>query len=306
MTPAISILKLHKTYASGFKALDCISLDIAAGEIFALLGPNGAGKSTLIGVVCGLIKASSGTVTVDGQRLPENYREARGKIGLVPQELVNEGFESVWSTVRFSRGLFGKPHDPALLERLLKELSLWEKRDVSTLQLSGGMRRRVMIAKALAHEPTILFLDEPSAGVDVELRKAMWAVILRLRDRGVTVVLTTHYLEEAEQMADRIGVINDGRLLLVEDKTALIKRLGRRLLHVSLAQSLSHIPSALAGEGSRLANHGQELVVTIRNEQNGVAQILSHLAAANIAYSDLRTSESTLEDIFITLTQRSP
>lgn len=304
MTTAISVRNVSKTYDSGFLALDCVDLDIAAGEIFALLGPNGAGKSTLIGAICGLVKPTSGTISVYGQPLSMSYRGSRSKIGLVPQELISDGFESVWGTVSFSRGLFGKEPDPILLERLLKDLSLWDKRDAATVTLSGGMRRRVMIAKALAHEPTILFLDEPSAGVDVELRKDMWALVSRLRDHGVTIVLTTHYLEEAEQIADRIGVISDGRLVLVEDKEALIDRLGSRRLHVSLFRPLTQIPATLVCGGATLAKDGYELILDIGNECQSIEQALAYLAAAEIRYSDLRTSESSLEEIFIRLLRR--
>jgi ABC-2 type transport system ATP-binding protein len=305
MTTAISVRNVSKTYDSGFRALDCVDLDIAAGEIFALLGPNGAGKSTLIGAICGLVKPTSGTISVYGLPLSISYRGSRSKIGLVPQELISDGFESVWGTVSFSRGLFGKEPDPVLLERLLKDLSLWDKRDAATVTLSGGMRRRVMIAKALAHEPTILFLDEPSAGVDVELRKDMWALVSRLRDQGVTIVLTTHYLEEAEQIADRIGVISDGRLVLVEDKGALIDRLGSRRLHVSLLRPLNRVPDALVCGGSTLAKDGYEMVLDIGNECQSIEQVLAYLAAADIRYSDLRTSESSLEEIFIRLLRSS-
>jgi ABC-2 type transport system ATP-binding protein len=301
MTPAVSIRDLYKTYDSGFQALKGVNLDIFPGEIFALLGPNGAGKSTLIGAICGLVRPSSGSIAIDGQPLPQHYREARVKIGLVPQDLVSQGFESVWSAVRFSRGLFGKAPDAALLERLLRELSLWDKREASTLELSGGMRRRVMIAKALAHEPTILFLDEPSAGVDIELRMDMWAMVRRLRDRGVTIVLTTHYLEEAEQMADRIGVISDGQLRLVENKAAMIKRLGRRRVHISLTYPLAIIPTAFSSQHASLDENGRELIIEIGGEQSNIEHILNHLSAAKIRFTDLRTSESSLEDIFINI-----
>lgn len=301
MIPSVSIRGLQKTYASGFQALQDINLDIARGEIFALLGPNGAGKSTLIGAICGLVKPSAGSIHIDGLALPRDYRQARAKVGLVPQDLVSQGFESVWSTVRFSRGLFGKSHNPKLLEQLLRELSLWDKRDASTLMLSGGMRRRVMIAKALAHEPLVLFLDEPSAGVDVELRKDMWAMIRRLRDRGVTILLTTHYLEEAEQMADRIGVIKDGRLLLVEEKNGLMQRLGRRRLHIKLHQPLVQIPSFLEVNNAGLTEGGHELVVDIDQDSGRISDVLRRLAAAGIVYHDLRTDETSLEDIFTTV-----
>ncbi len=301
---AISLRGLEKTYANGYQALRGIDLDIQHGEIFALLGPNGAGKSTLIGAICGLVKPTGGSIHIDGLELPRQYREARAKIGLVPQEMVNEGFESVLSSVRFSRGLFGKPPAPALLEQILRDLSLWNKRDDATMTLSGGMRRRVMIAKALAHEPHVLFLDEPTAGVDVELRRDMWAMVRRLRDRGVTVVLTTHYLEEAEEMADRVGVISDGRLLLVENKTDLMARLGRRQLRLQLQKPLEQLPADLAGFPVQLLDEGRELVLDVARDNQGIGDFLRRLAANDIDFKDLHTSESSLEDIFVELLRK--
>lgn len=301
---AISLRGLEKTYANGYQALRGIDLDIQHGEIFALLGPNGAGKSTLIGAICGLVKPTGGSIHIDGLELPRQYREARAKVGLVPQEMVNEGFESVLSSVRFSRGLFGKPPAPELLEQILRDLSLWNKRDDATMTLSGGMRRRVMVAKALAHEPQVLFLDEPTAGVDVELRRDMWAMVRRLRDRGVTVVLTTHYLEEAEEMADRVGVISDGRLLLVENKTDLMARLGRRQLRLQLQKPLEQLPADLAGFPVQLLDEGRELVLDVARDNQGIAEFLRRLTANDIDFKDLHTSESSLEDIFVELLRK--
>ncbi len=301
---AISLRGLEKTYANGYQALRGIDLDIQHGEIFALLGPNGAGKSTLIGAICGLVKPTGGSIHIDGLELPRQYRDARAKVGLVPQEMVNEGFESVLSSVRFSRGLFGKPPAPKLLEQILRDLSLWNKRDDATMTLSGGMRRRVMIAKALAHEPQVLFLDEPTAGVDVELRRDMWAMVRRLRDRGVTVVLTTHYLEEAEEMADRVGVISDGRLLLVENKTDLMARLGRRQLRLQLQKPLEQLPADLAGFPVQLLDEGRELVLDVARDNQGIGDFLRRLAANDIDFKDLHTSESSLEDIFVELLRK--
>ncbi len=304
MSSAISLRGLEKTYANGFQALRGVDLEIQHGEIFALLGPNGAGKSTLIGAICGLVKPTGGSIFIDGLELPRQYREARAKVGLVPQEMVNEGFESVLSSVRFSRGLFGKAPAPELLEQILRDLSLWNKRDDATMTLSGGMRRRVMIAKALAHEPQVLFLDEPTAGVDVELRRDMWTMVRRLRDRGVTIVLTTHYLEEAEEMADRVGVISDGRLLLVENKTDLMARLGRRQLRLQLQQPLTELPADLAGFPVELADQGRELVLDVARNNQGIADFLRRLAANDIDFKDLHTSESSLEDIFVELLRK--
>ncbi len=303
MDSIISIRGLGKTYASGLQALDSIDLEIRRGEIFALLGPNGAGKTTLIGIVCGLVRPSRGTVLANGFDVVREYRAARAQIGLVPQELSTDAFESVWATLRFSRGLFGKPPDPALLEQVLRDLSLWDKRDAKIMTLSGGMKRRVLIAKALAHEPQILFLDEPTAGVDVELRRDMWAMVHRLRERGVTIILTTHYIEEAEQMADRIGVINKGRLLLVEDKEVLMKRLGKKQLTLSLNEPMGAIPEAFAGLPLELAQDGNALVYTFdsQGERTGIATLLRQLSDHGIGFRDLHSSESSLEEIFVNL-----
>jgi ABC-2 type transport system ATP-binding protein len=303
MDSIISIRGLGKTYASGLQALADVDLEIQRGEIFALLGPNGAGKTTLIGIVCGLVRPTSGKVLADGHDVVRDYRAARAQIGLVPQELSTDAFESVWATLRFSRGLFGKPPDPALLEQVLRDLSLWDKRDAKIMTLSGGMKRRVLIAKALAHEPQILFLDEPTAGVDVELRRDMWAMVHRLRERGVTIILTTHYIEEAEQMADRIGVINKGRLLLVEDKDVLMKRLGKKQLTLSLNEPLEAIPEALAGLPLDLGPDGQTLVYTFdsQGERTGIAALLRQLGDQGIGFRDLHSSESSLEEIFVNL-----
>jgi ABC-2 type transport system ATP-binding protein len=303
VTPAIAIQNLGKTYASGFTALKDVSLDIRRGEIFALLGPNGAGKTTLIGITCGIVRPSSGRVLANGFDVVREARAARACIGLVPQELATETFETVWAALRFSRGLFGKPPNPAYLEQLLRDLSLWDKRDAKIMTLSGGMKRRVLIAKALSHEPDILFLDEPTAGVDVELRRDMWALVGSLRARGVTIILTTHYIEEAEQMADRIGVINRGELLLVEDKHTLMRRLGRKQLQLSLQAPLAAIPPGLADLGLELATGGEQLVYTFdsQGEHGGIAGVLRRLQDAGIAFRDLHTRESSLEDIFVDL-----
>jgi len=303
MDAAIEIRALGKTYASGHVALKDVSLSIRRGEIFALLGPNGAGKTTLIGIVCGTVRASSGQVIANGFDIQRDYRAARACIGLVPQELATETFETVWAALRFSRGLFGKPHDPAFLEQLLRDLSLWDKRDAKIMSLSGGMKRRVLIAKALAHEPQILFLDEPTAGVDVELRRDMWRLVGGLRERGVTIILTTHYIEEAEQMADRIGVINRGELLLVEDKDTLMRKLGRKQLTLSLSERIESIPQALADLPLELARDGEALVYTFdsQGERSGIATLLRRLQDAGIGFRDLHTEESSLEDIFVNL-----
>ncbi|GHA79669.1 ABC transporter ATP-binding protein [Lysobacter bugurensis] len=305
VTPILSIRNLSKTYASGHVALKHVDLDIARGELFALLGPNGAGKTTLIGIVCGIVNASGGTVTADGHDIVRDYRAARSKIGLVPQELSTDSFETVWSTVRFSRGLYGKPRDDAHLERVLRELSLWDKRDAKIMTLSGGMKRRVLIAKALAHEPSILFLDEPTAGVDVELRRDMWAMVRRLRESGVTVILTTHYIEEAEQMADRIGVIARGELLLVEQKDALMRKLGKKQLTLTLQEPLDAVPDAFAEWPLELADGGQALVYTFdaQAERTGIAGLLRRLAEHGIDFKDLHSRESSLEEIFVELVQ---
>ena len=303
MAPVISIQQLSKTYASGQPALRNINLDIRRGEIFALLGPNGAGKTTLISIVCGIVNPGSGTVRVDGHDIVRDYRASRSQIGLVPQELFNDVFETVWATLKFSRGLFGKAPNPAYLEQVLRDLSLWDKKDAKIFELSGGMKRRVMIAKALAHEPTVLFLDEPTAGVDVELRRDMWAMVRRLRERGVTIILTTHYIEEAEEMADRIGIISKGEIILVEDKAVLMQRLGKKQLSLQLKQPLSAIPSALAAYALELADAGHELVFSFdgQHEQTGIAELLRDLAANGIEFKDLKSSESSLEEIFINL-----
>jgi len=305
--PIISVANLSKTYATGFEALKDVSLDIRRGEIFALLGPNGAGKTTLINIICGLVTASSGRVLVDGHDIIDDYRITRSKIGLVPQELTSELFEAVWDTVCFSRGLFGKPPNPALVEKVLRALSLWDKRKNRLKELSGGMKRRVLIAKALSHEPEILFLDEPTAGVDVELRKDMWETVRALRESGVTIILTTHYLEEAEEMADRIGIINNGALMLVEDKAQLIKKLGQKQLRLHLNDPLDHVPDVLSGHDLELENAGAELVYTYdtRKERTGITTLLNDLADAGIRFRDLQTDQSSLEDIFVKLVKAS-
>ncbi|WP_137388849.1 ABC transporter ATP-binding protein [Rhodoligotrophos defluvii] len=302
MSPIIEISHLSKTYASGFQALKDISLEIRRGEIFALLGPNGAGKTTLISIICGLVQPSGGTVTVGGHDI-SNYRITRSMIGLVPQELTTDAFETVWATVSFSRALFGRKRNPALIEQILKDLSLWEKRNSKILTLSGGMKRRVMIAKALSHEPKILFLDEPTAGVDVELRQDMWQLIRHLRQSGVTIILTTHYIEEAEDMADRIGVINRGELILVEDKAELMRKLGRKQLTLHLNGPLDAIPPALAGYDLDLANEGRDLVYTYDSQgtRTGITTLLQALSAAGITFKDLETTQSSLEEIFVNL-----
>ncbi|KAF0808575.1 ABC transporter ATP-binding protein [Alcanivorax xiamenensis] len=307
MDTVISVRNLNKTYDSGFQALKHLDLDIRKGEIFALLGPNGAGKTTLISIICGIVRPSAGTVLAGGFDIQHQYRAARGKIGLVPQELTTDAFETVWATVTFSRGLFGKPRDPAHIERILKDLSLWDKRNDKIMALSGGMKRRVMIAKALSHEPEILFLDEPTAGVDVELRRDMWQLVEQLRDRGVTIILTTHYIQEAEELADRIGVINHGRLVLVDEKNALMQKLGKRELHVQLAAPLTCIPEALSALPLSLSEDGLEITFTFdaRDEQSGIAPLLRQLEDNGIEFRDLRTRESSLEDIFVHLVHES-
>jgi ABC-2 type transport system ATP-binding protein len=301
--PIISIQQLSKTYASGFHALRSVNLDIQQGEIFALLGPNGAGKTTLINIVCGIVTPGSGSVTAGGHDIVRDYRAARAKIGLVPQELSTDAFETVWSTVSFSRGLYGKPPNPAYIEKVLRDLSLWDKKDSKIMTLSGGMKRRVLIAKALSHEPSILFLDEPSAGVDVELRKGMWQMVRELRESGVTIILTTHYIEEAEEMADRIGVINKGELILVEDKTVLMRKLGKKQLSLQLQTPLQNIPQALAALPLELTKEGHTLVYTFdtQTEETGIAALLKQLAELGIDFKDLHSSESSLEDIFVSL-----
>jgi len=303
MQSIISISNLSKTYATGFRALNEINLDIKRGEIFALLGPNGAGKTTLIGIVCGILVATAGKVTVDGHDIIKDYRATRSLIGLVPQELHTDAFESVWGTVSFSRGLFGKPRDPAHIEKVLRALSLWDKKDDRIMTLSGGMKRRVLIAKALAHEPQILFLDEPTAGVDVELRKDMWQVVRDLRASGVTIILTTHYIEEAEDMADRVGVINRGEIILVEDKAELMRKLGKKRMILYLQKKLDALPPALGAHALTLANGGSELVFTYdtQGERTGITTLLDDLNRAGIQFRDLQTEQSSLEDIFVGL-----
>jgi len=306
MPPIIDIQGLSKTYASGFAALKGVDLQIRRGEIFALLGPNGAGKTTLISIVCGIVNASAGRVAVDGHDIRSDWRAARSAIGLVPQELSTDAFETVWNTVQFSRGLFGKPRNPALLERLLKQLSLWDKKDARIRTLSGGMKRRVMIAKALSHEPRILFLDEPTAGVDVELRRDMWQMVRGLQATGVTIILTTHYIEEAEEMADRIGVIDKGRLILVEDKARLMQQLGRKQLALQLQRPLAELPSGLADWQLELSADRQTLVYhyDARQERSHIAELLRTLAAQGIEFRDLQTAQSSLEDIFVSLVRK--
>jgi len=299
----VSVRGLGKTYASGLSALTDIDLDVQRGEIFALLGPNGAGKTTLINIICGIVNPTRGTVSADGHDVIADFRAARSLIGLVPQELATDMFETVGDTVRFSRGLFGKAKDPSVIERVLRELSLWEKRDSKIMALSGGMKRRVMIAKALSHEPKILFLDEPTAGVDVALRRDMWAMVRELRQSGVTIILTTHYIEEAEQMADRIGIIDKGRIILIEEKASLMHKLGKKQLTLELQTPLAQLPSAFEGLGLELSKDGHWLVYTFdsQGERTGIASILRGLADHGIDFKDLETSESSLEDIFVSL-----
>ena len=306
MQSIITVQALTKAYASGHQALKGIDLDIRRGEIFALLGPNGAGKTTLISIICGIVNPSSGVVLADGHDIVRDYRAARSKIGLVPQELSTDSFETVWATVNFSRGLFGKPANPALVEKLLRELSLWDKRDSRIMALSGGMKRRVMIAKALSHEPQILFLDEPTAGVDVELRRDMWEMVHRLRASGVTIILTTHYIEEAEQMADRIGVISQGRIILVEEKARLMAQLGKKQLSLQLQSPLAAIPEEFAQYPLELSADGQTLVYTFdaQGEQTGIAPLLRRLGDHGIDFKSLSSSESSLEDIFVSLVRQ--
>jgi ABC-2 type transport system ATP-binding protein len=301
--PVVSIRNVSKLYAGGHQALKDVSLDIRRGEIFALLGPNGAGKTTLISIICGIVTASSGTVEVDGHDIVGSYRQARTRIGLVPQELHTDAFEPVWSTVAFSRGLFGRPSNPAYIEKVLKDLSLWDKRKAKIKELSGGMKRRVMIAKALAHEPDILFLDEPTAGVDVELRRDMWNLVRRLRDSGVTIILTTHYIEEAEEMADRVGVISRGELILVEEKSALMHKLGKKQLTLSLAEPLAAVPPELAEWDLTLEDGGNVLRFTFdaNADRTGVPSLLRRMSDIGIGFKDLETQQSSLEDIFVGL-----
>ena len=303
MSPIISITRLSKTYASGFEALKSVDLDIRRGEIFALLGPNGAGKTTLISIVCGIVNASDGRVLVDGHDIRTEYRAARAMIGLVPQELTTDAFETPWGAVSFSRGLFGKSANPAHIEKVLKDLSLWSRKDSRIMTLSGGMKRRLLIAKALSHEPRILFLDEPTAGVDVELRRDMWQLVRALRDSGVTIILTTHYIDEAEEMADRIGVISKGELILVEDKIELMRKLGRKQLTLQLPDALKTVPAALARHHLELSGDGTELTYTYdaEHEHTGIPALLEDLDAAGIRFKDLQTTQSSLEDIFVSL-----
>jgi ABC-2 type transport system ATP-binding protein len=299
----ISISSLVKTYASGFQALKGINLDIRRGEIFALLGPNGAGKTTLINIVCGIVTRSSGQITAAGKDIERDFRSVRSEIGLVPQELSTDLFETVLATVNFSRGLFGKAPNPGYIEKILKDLSLWDKKDSKVMTLSGGMKRRVMIAKALSHEPSILFLDEPTAGVDVELRRDMWNMVRKMRDNGVTIILTTHYIEEAEEMADRIGVINKGEIILVEEKTTLMRKLGKKQLTLHLQSPLAAIPKELADRQIELSKDGMEMIYTFdtQAETTGIASLLKHIRDAGIDFKDLKTTESSLEEIFVNL-----
>jgi ABC-2 type transport system ATP-binding protein len=299
----ISVTGLTKTYASGHQALKSVDLDIRQGEIFALLGPNGAGKTTLISIICGIVNPSTGTILADGHDVVRDYRAARSKIGLVPQELNTDAFETVWATVRFSRGLFGKAPNDAHIEKILRDLSLWDKKDSKIMALSGGMKRRVMIAKALSHEPTILFLDEPTAGVDVELRRDMWEMVRALRESGVTIILTTHYIEEAEEMADRIGVISKGEIILVEDKDVLMRKLGKKQLTLQLQSPLTAIPAKLSDYALELAKDGTELVYTFdaQAEETGIAGLLRRLGEEGVDFKDLHTTQSSLEEIFVSL-----
>ncbi|MDT4328943.1 ABC transporter ATP-binding protein [Methylomonas sp. MED-D] len=299
----VAVRGVNKVYAGGFQALKNVDLDIQRGEIFALLGPNGAGKTTLIGIICGIVKASAGSVVADGHDIARDYRAARASIGLVPQELHTDAFESVWATVSFSRGLFGKPPDPGYIEKILRDLSLWDKRNEKIMALSGGMKRRVLIAKALSHEPSILFLDEPSAGVDVELRHDMWRMVRALRERGTTIILTTHYIEEAEDMADRIGVIRKGELIVVEDKAVLMRKLGKKQLTLTLRLPIDELPAGLSHWPLEIAESGLALVYSFdsQTEETGIAELLNALAEHGIEFRDLRSSESSLEDIFVSL-----
>jgi ABC-2 type transport system ATP-binding protein len=306
LSPIISVSNLSKTYASGFQALKNINLDIRRGEIFALLGPNGAGKTTLINIICGIVNLTEGAVLVDGHDIIKDFRATRSMIGLVPQELATDAFETVLATVTFSRGLFGKPRNAGQIEKVLRELSLWDRKDSKIVTLSGGMKRRVMIAKALSHEPRILFLDEPTAGVDVNLRQGMWQVVRALRESGVTIILTTHYIEEAEEMADRIGVINDGKIILVEDKAELMRKLGKKQLTLHLQRKLDALPVELAKHHLTLAADGNELVYTYdtQGERTGITALLADLNLAGIRFRDLHTTQSSLEDIFVDIVGR--
>lgn len=303
MNAIISVTNLSKTYASGFRALKNVNLDIRQGEIFALLGPNGAGKTTLIGTICGIVNPGEGTILVDGHNIVTDYRAARAMIGLVPQELTTDAFETPWGAVSFSRGLFGKPANPGHIEKTLKDLSLWDKKDSRIMTLSGGMKRRLLIAKALAHEPRILFLDEPTAGVDVELRRDMWQLVRSLGAAGVTIILTTHYIDEAEEMADRIGVISKGEIILVDDKAELMRKLGRKQLTLQLQETLERIPPQLSAYNLQLSGKGSELIYTYdeQSDRSGIAALLKNLNEAGIRFKDLHTTQSSLEDIFVTL-----
>ncbi len=307
MQPSISISNVSKTYPSGFRALKNVNLDIRRGEIFALLGPNGAGKTTLINIICGIVNPSKGVVLAEGHDIVFEYRKARSLIGLVPQELTTDAFETVWATVTFSRGLFGKPPDPGYIEKVLRDLALWDRRDSKIMTLSGGMKRRVMIAKALSHEPQILFLDEPTAGVDVELRREMWQMVRRMRATGVTIILTTHYIVEAEEMADRIGVISNGEIVLVDEKADLMRKLGKKRLTLQLHSKLNQVPSELAGYQLELAADGSELIYTYdtKTERTGITALLADLNGAGIKFNDLQTKQSSLEEIFVDLVKES-
>jgi ABC-2 type transport system ATP-binding protein len=308
MQPIISVSNLSKTYASGFQALKSVNLEIRRGEIFALLGPNGAGKTTLIGIICGIVRPSEGRIYADGHDIVTDYRAARSKIGLVPQELTTDTFETVWATVSFSRGLFGKSANPAHIERVLRDLSLWDRKDSKIMTLSGGMKRRVLIAKALSHEPRILFLDEPTAGVDVELRRDMWQVVRSLRATGVTIILTTHYIEEAEEMADRVGVINKGQIIMVEDKAELMRKLGKKRLMLQLQSKLDSVPAELAAHRLELSADGWELTYTYdtQTERTGIASLLKELGDRAIRFKDLHTEQTSLEEIFVSLVKEGP
>ncbi|PLR27993.1 multidrug ABC transporter ATP-binding protein [Caulobacter zeae] len=308
MEPIITVSGLTKTYASGHQALKQVDLTINRGEIFALLGPNGAGKTTLISIICGIVRPSTGTIIADGHDIAREYRPARTKIGLVPQELTTDAFETVIATVTFSRGLFGKPANPALIEKILRDLSLWDKKDAKIMTLSGGMKRRVMIAKALSHEPSILFLDEPTAGVDVELRRDMWEMVRKLRETGVTIILTTHYIEEAEEMADRVGVIRKGEIILVEDKAALMQKLGKKQLTLHLQAPLEAVPAGLSDYALELTADGTELVYSFDAQaaETGIAPLLRRLSAEGVDFTDLNTRQSSLEEIFVSLVKDRP
>jgi ABC-2 type transport system ATP-binding protein len=303
MPPIVSVSGLSKTYAGGHHALKDVSLDIAQGEILALLGPNGAGKTTLISIICGIVNASEGSVTVGGHDIVAEYRKTRSMIGLVPQELTLGHFDTVWNTLCFSRGLFGKKADPAFLQQLLRDLSLWEKKDSEIMTLSGGMKRRVLIGKALSHQPSVLFLDEPTAGVDVELRKDMWELVRRLRESGVTIILTTHYIEEAEEIADRVGIIDQGRLVLVDDKQALMQKLGKKEMIIELDEPVSRVPEVLSGWGLELSQEGCQLIYTYdpRNTRTGIPGLLQAIGEAGLMLKDFKTTQSSLEDIFVNL-----